>query len=131
MMRPLFRLFSGGWGRLAERYATTQAPGGHIHTSQHVQIDAVRWRFCATICAMPEGLYLAVQPRMALARAVGLGKDQPPLLIPWAELRVTGPTLLYLQPAVRLAAGEPPIAAIVLMRRLYDAFGAELTSRGG
>lgn len=122
MMRTLFRLFSGGWTTLAERYPATGPPVGEIHTGQHLQVGAVRWRFCVTVCAMPEGLYLAVQPRQKLARAVGLGKDQPALLIPWSELRENGRAMLYWQQAARFSVGEPPVGTILLMARIVESF---------
>jgi hypothetical protein len=117
MMTVMYRAFSAGsgYGELARRFPAPYEPAGRRYDWQHAAVGAVRWRNAATLVFSPEGLYLALLPRMPLLGHPSVNRH-PAVLIPWTEIKQMAPTKLYWQQAVTLTIGEPVVAKVTLMQ---------------
>lgn len=109
----LFRLFGkmNGLDRLAALYPASHPPEGRVYRKQWVAVGQVNYANTADVAVSSQGLYLWVRPF--------LGQYEP-ALVPWGELRDPRPAILSLQRAVRMTVGDPPVATIVLTRRLFE-----------
>jgi hypothetical protein len=109
----MMRIFAGisGWNRLAERYPAGDAPEGAKHTKQTVQVGAVRYRRCVTVCLSPQGLYVWARPILS---------KYPPILIPWDEIQHIQETRLYWERAMQLSVGSPQVGTITVQKRLFE-----------
>jgi hypothetical protein len=96
---------------LLERYRVQGEPQGQRFARQHIQLGAVRWRFCTTVVVAQEGLYLRISPP---------GKSME-LLIPWGEFAAAQKTILYWAPYARLSVGRPEIVGLVVSLKVYEA----------
>jgi hypothetical protein len=116
----LFFIFShaSGWAALARFYGVMSEPVQTVYKKQTIKVGGVRWRFTATVGIGQWGLYLAVNPfRWPLSRFV----QHPPLLIPWANIKVVGMGNIYLMmPAMVLSIGNPEITLLSVTREIYD-----------
>jgi hypothetical protein len=70
---------ASGWERLAADYPAKRPPSGQRFILEWAKVGAVYYRHCLTIYRAPEGIYLSVWPIFRFR--------QPPLFIPWRELR--------------------------------------------
>ena len=106
----LFQVFArvSGWNKLAGLYPAGPPPEGQRLARQTVQVGPVRFRRSTTVVISPQGLYLA-----ALVN--------PPLLIPWSEVREVRATTLYWQRAMTLRIGNPLVGPITVGLVLYTA----------
>jgi hypothetical protein len=111
VMLVVFRQLSG-WQRLAARYPAPGLPTTQLRRLQTVRMGAVRYRNCTTVALEPDGLYIDVPAALLMARK--------PILIPWSEITGVSKSILYLQPAVTLAAGEPRAGSLTVYRGLYE-----------
>ena len=91
---------SGGWRCLVERYATSNAPTGHVLARQTIKIGAVTYKRCATLGVATEGLYVRVWRKT--------------VVIPWREFTGLGQETLFWQKMPKLTVGAPPVATITL-----------------
>ena len=126
-MALLFYIFSrvSGWSTLAQRYGAKFEPDGTLYQRQTIKVGSVRWRFAAMVGVSPSGLYLAVTPRFGPLRRL---IPQPPLLIPWSDIKVVGPGHIYLGwQAVELSVGNPRITSLTVPQRLYQILAPYLT----
>ena len=108
---------AGGLTRLAARYPATAQPNGQTLRFQSVQIGSVRWRLSTTVSISEEGLYLSMSTLLV---------QQPPILIPWDEIKRVRKTTLYLQEARRLYVGEPSSGNVVVKMSLVRAIEPHL-----
>jgi hypothetical protein len=108
----MMRIFAkvSGWTRLAEHYPAIDQPEGAKYTRQTVQVGAVRYRNCVTVCLSPQGFYLWARP---------IFSQYPPLLIPWGEIQRVQETRLYWERAMQLSIGSPQVATITLRMGLF------------
>ena len=113
----LFQVFArvSGWSKLAGIYPAGPPPEGQRFARQTVQVGPVRFRRSTTVVIGPQGLYLA---------ALG----NPPLLIPWSEVREVRRTTLYWQRAMVLRIGDPLVGTITVGLVLYTAIKPYLGS---
>src|SRR6266478_174698 len=68
-----------GWEKLAAAYRAQRPPSGQRFVLEWAKVGAVYYRNCLTIYRSPEGIYLSIWPIFRFR--------QPPLFIPWGELR--------------------------------------------
>lgn len=108
----MMRIFAkvSGWTRLAERYPAIDQPEGTKYTRQTVQVGAVRYRNCVSVCLSAQGLYVWARPL--------LSKYQP-VLIPWGEIQRIQETRLYGGRAIELSVGSPQVATITVRMGLF------------
>ena len=113
----LFQVFArvSGWNKLAGLYPVGPPPEGQRFARQTVQVGPVRFRRSTTAVISPQGLYLA---------ALG----NPPLLIPWSEVREVRATTLYWQRAMTLRIGNPLVGTITVGLVPYTAIKPYLGS---
>jgi hypothetical protein len=120
-MALLFLIFAhaSGWAALARLYRATFVPIQAVLQRQTIKVGGVRWRFSATVGISPSGLYLSVNPfKWPISRFV----QHPPLLIPWADIKVVGSGHIYLlMPAIVLSIGSPEIALVNVTSNVYEA----------
>jgi hypothetical protein len=64
---------------LAADYPAKRPPSGQRFILEWAKVGAVYYRHCLTIYRAPEGIYLSIWPIFRFR--------QPPLFIPWSELR--------------------------------------------
>ncbi|MBM3187322.1 MAG: hypothetical protein FJZ90_01200 [Chloroflexi bacterium] len=102
---------TGSHGKLLARYPAPGPLEGEELRRQHVQIGAVRWRFCVTVTMDPRGLGLTIRRSL---------KSPPAVLIPWSEIKAAEKVRLYWSPAWRLHVGEPKVADVIVMKNVYD-----------
>jgi hypothetical protein len=107
--------------RLAELYPADHQPEGLKYTGQTVQVGAVRYRRCVTVCISPQGFYLSVQPKLV---------KYPPVLIPWGEIKKIRETRLYWQRAMLLSIGEPRVATVRVLIKLFKVIQPHLNPSG-
>jgi hypothetical protein len=108
----MMRIFAkvSGWTRLAEHYPASEQPEGAKYTRRTVQVGAVRYRNCVTVCLSPQGLYLWARPILS---------KYPPVLIPWGEIQRIQETRLYWERALQLSVGNPQVATITVRMGLF------------
>ena len=100
-----------GLTTLARLYPADDRPEGQEYVRQTVQIGAIRYRRCVTVCVNPQGLYLWVQPRLVQVR---------PIFIPWREVKRTQGARLYGRAAVRLVINGLKATTIVVYENLFQ-----------
>jgi hypothetical protein len=104
-----------GYNGLAARFPGATQPQGPRWENRCVQFGSMRYDWCVTIVVGHEGLWL--QPRPPLQGA------QPPVFVPWSDIRDVQPTLLYWRRAVRLVCGEPAAGTVTVWQPVWDAAG--------
>jgi len=115
---------TGSWAGLSERYpaAETTSLAVAAPSARHrqtVQIGAVRWKRCVSVCVTPEGLHLVMPSPGALLKVLGLMGKQP-IFIPWTEIVGAEPARLFMLPGYRLIIGSPMVATITVYAELYS-----------
>jgi hypothetical protein len=121
-----FKGAGGGWGRLAQAYATTRPAPPAMSLRQSLLVGRVLYRNCVNVGADDFGLYLEIAFPMTL-----LGK--PPLLVPWTEFQRVDEGRLFWRKAAVIALGEPLVGTITAPIELFNtairpAIGAVPTS---
>ena len=116
---------TGSWARLSERYPAVETTASAVAApsarhGQTVQIGAVRWRRCVSVCMTPEGLHLVMPSPGALLKVLGLMGKQP-IFIPWTEIVGAEPARLFMLPGYRLLVGSPVVATVTVYSELYSA----------
>ena len=116
---------TGSWAGLAERYPAVETTASAVaaHSARHrqtIQIGAVRWRRCVSVCMTPEGLHLVMPSPGALLKVLGLMGKQP-IFIPWTEIVGAEPARLFMLPGYRLLVGSPVVATVTVYSELYSA----------
>jgi hypothetical protein len=106
----------GGWQRMAGHYRTNNPPPPGSKKFDHIfgMVGVASYRATLNVAVAPEGLYLSVM------RIFGVG--HPPLLIPWADVRVTGNSYLLLIEGVVVEVGQPKITTLRLPKGVGEAF---------
>jgi len=106
----------GGYDGLAERFPGGAEPQGSRWENRCVQFGrSMRYDWCVTVIAAPDGLWLQARPPLQ-----GM---QAPIFVPWAEIRAAETTMLYWRRAVRLTCGEPAAGTITVWQPVWDAAG--------
>ena len=101
----------GGWGRLAQRFATQQPPSGQCFSSQIGMVGVASYKYVLKICTSPAGLYLDVFPLFRIGHR--------PLLIPWSEIHNVTSCLSIFVDSVSLEVGSPKIAVLRLPKKIF------------
>ncbi len=106
-----------GYNGLVARFPGSIQPQGPQWEKSCVQFGSMRYRWCVTIVAAPDGLWLQARPP-----AQGV---QAAIFVPWREVRDVRPTLLYWRRAVRLTCGEPAAGTVTVWQPVWDAAGPQ------
>jgi hypothetical protein len=101
----------GGWRRLGKHFTTRVRAVGDVYRMQTGRVGIVNYPFSLTIALSPNGLRLAVWPRLF---------GHPPLLIPWSEFRDIQAQWHFVK-LDGLTVGEPIIATICVRPRIVHA----------
>jgi hypothetical protein len=107
-MGGLFRNVSG-WDELSRRFPGPSVPPVFLQSGS-IRLGNVFYRYGTRFGPMQEGLYLAFK---------GAYRN-PPVLIPWHELRNPQASILYWQPAWRLDVGQPLITRLTVKEAQYQ-----------
>ncbi len=112
-------LFSkiSGLNKVAEAYPDPAADRQYTHTGQTVEIGAVVYQRCCKASVLPEGLALAV-------------RGNPPLLIPWDQLRFQRQKRLHWLAAFEYAVGEPKIVTLTVKAGVHEEMKPFMQSSG-
>jgi hypothetical protein len=103
---------TGGWGKLAEVYATANPPTGHVTKRETIQVGAVTYKGCVTLGVADEGLYVSIWRKTAL--------------IPWTEFKAVGQATLYWQKVPMLTVGDPPVATMTVRVQVFQVMRGRL-----
>ena len=103
---------AGGWGRLAEVYATANPPAGQITKRETIQVGALTYKRCVTMGVADEGLYVTIWRKT--------------VLIPWTEFKAVAQATLYWQNVPMLTVGEPPVATMTVPLAVFEVMRAKL-----
>lgn len=127
---------TGSWAGLSERYPAVEATSSVVAApsarhGQTIQVGAVRWKRCVSVCITPEGLHLLMPSPGALLKVLGLMGKQP-IFIPWSEIVGAEPARLFMLSGYRLLIGNPLVATVTMYAELYSAIypylpGAQMT----
>lgn len=107
-MGGAFRRISG-WDELARLFPGPAVPPANVQSGS-IRLGNVFYRFGARLGVMPDGLYMAFQ---------GAYKN-PPVLIPWREMKNPRSAILYLQPARRVDIGFPMFMHLTVKEPMYQ-----------
>lgn len=113
---------SGGWGRLAESWATDRPAPAGARPGQTVQVGSVIYKRCVEVGVSDAGLFLSPS-------GIGRLTRNPALLIPWPAISGVERTRLYWQRAARLAVGQPPCGTITVHGAVLEAVAPWLSPR--
>ena len=105
-----------GWNRLAARYGCSPPEGVWTIVLESATVGIVRYRRIVKAGLRMEGLYLMIG---------FLGHRT--ICIPWSDLGEFQSGRIYRRPGMRMTAGKPPIARLVLSMDLYRAMYPYLT----
>ena len=103
---------TGGWGKLAEVYATANPPTGQITKRETIQVGAVTYKRCVTVGVADEGLYAAIWRKT--------------VLIPWSEFKAVEQATLHWQKVPMLTVGNPPVATMAVPLAVFQVIRAKL-----
>jgi hypothetical protein len=108
----IFKILSNisGLSKLADRYKTDLNPANLSLTGQTIQIGMVKFRRCADFQVDESGLFLQIKIPLWKTRKI---------LIPWKDLKHTGYTKIYSEPAVSLIVGENNLATIAVPMQVF------------
>jgi hypothetical protein len=101
-----------GWARLAERFAAGGEPTGKRFFMQYGVVGTVIYGCNLTIHTAPNGFYLSVW----LPFRIG----NPPLFIPWQEVRNATTYPFWWFEMVEFDVGSPSIATLELPKRIFE-----------
>ncbi len=107
-----FKGSGGGWRKLASAYATTEPRPEKVLSRQSVVAGRILWRYCVTIGASKNGLYLEIVTPIPLLK-------RPPLLIPWSAFKRLEQGRLFWRKAARFSLGDPLVGTLTLPMPLY------------
>jgi hypothetical protein len=97
---------ASGWERLAADYPAKRPPSGQRFILEWAKVGAVYYRHCLTIYRAPEGIYLSVWPIFRFR--------QPPLFIPWRELRNRREKRMFWTRVEEFDVGSPSVGTLQL-----------------
>jgi len=100
-----------GWPKLAAVYRAQRPPSGKCLLFTGGKIGDVWFRGCLTIYTSPEGLYLSVWPIFRFR--------EPPLFIPWNEIRNRREKCLLWSRLIEFDVGSPPIGTMRLLPAVF------------
>ena len=104
--------YIGGWAALAKRYRDRGDFVGAKWNWQRAKMRGmVGYNNCLTVGCNSEGVYLALMPLFAFRH--------PPLLIPWNEISISRPRIVFLE-YVRLGLGREVDVPLYLRPKLAD-----------
>jgi hypothetical protein len=102
-----------GWNKLLERFPAEKEPEGNRFSGKTIAVGAVRYRRCVTVSASQQGLYLTAK--------VPLTSGNPPILIPWCEIKkVQKSWEPYIGECIMFSIGEPEIGIIKLPMDVFN-----------
>ena len=106
----------GGYDGLAERFPGGAEPQGSRWENRCVQFGrSMRYDWCVTVIAAPDGLWLQARPPLQGTQAA--------IFVPWGEISAAEATMLYWRQAVRLTCGRPAAGTITVWQPVWDAAG--------
>jgi hypothetical protein len=95
-----------GWNKLASLSRAPGPPSGERFPFEFGKIGSVYFWYCITLYRAPQGIY----PSPSRIFLFG----QPPLLIPWSELRNPREKRLFFSPMQEFDVGSPSVATLEL-----------------
>jgi len=95
-----------GWPKLAAVYRARRPPSGRCFLFARGKVGEVWFNGCLTIYTSPEGLYLSVWPIFRFR--------EPPLFIPWSEVRDRRETRWLWWRLIEFNVGSPTVGTIRL-----------------
>ncbi len=107
-MGGAFRKVSG-WDELFLRFPGPAFPPANIQSGS-IRLGNVFYRFGTRLGITPDGLYMAFQGAY----------QNPPVLIPWREIKNPRTSILYLQPARCVDIGSPPLMQLTVKEPFYQ-----------
>jgi|WetSurMetagenome_2_1015567.scaffolds.fasta_scaffold116418_2 hypothetical protein len=107
-MGGLFRNISG-WDELARRFPGPSIPPANIQSTS-IRLGNVFYRSGAQLGFMPGGLYMAFKGAF----------HNPPVLIPWHEMKNPQSSILYWQPARRVDIGFPMMMQLTVKETQFQ-----------
>jgi hypothetical protein len=106
---------TGGWARLAKKYAANithaRSEGRHF-SMQSGRVGWVNYNGCLTVQTTDQGLHVAVWPMFRIGH--------PPLFIPWNEVRGAHTVRFLWVENVKFQVGEPSVATMQLAKGIFD-----------
>ena len=115
-----FLIRLSGWPRLAELYPARPGVPAPQFVRQTAMVGPVQFRRGLSFGLSPQGLLLSFSatPPPIFRPILPV---QPPLLIPWQDLKVTGERLLYWRSATVLSIGDPQVTSLTIFTDLLAA----------
>jgi hypothetical protein len=107
-----------GWSKLAARYGCNPPDGVWTIVGKSATVGIVRYRRIVKAGLRTEGLYLRI----------GFPGHKA-ICIPWSDFGEFQPGSIYRQPGMRMTAGKPPIAKLMLSMDLYRAMWPHLSGK--
>jgi len=95
-----------GWDKLASVYRAQRAPSGERFLFEFAKVGDIYLWHGIILYRSPDGIYLSAGP------VVGL--RQPPVFIPWSELRNPHEKRLFFIPVHEFQVGSPPVSTLQL-----------------
>jgi hypothetical protein len=95
-----------GWERLAAAYRAEWPPSGERFILEWAKVGGVYYGRCLTVYRAPEGIYLSIWPIFRFR--------QPPLFIPWSELRNRREKRLCWARVEEFDVGSPSVGTLQL-----------------
>ena len=99
------------WPKLAATYRAQRPPSGKCLPLQGGKIGGVWYRGCLTIYTSEDGLYLSVWPIFRFR--------EPPLFIPWTDIRNRRERRFLWSRLVEFDVGLPPVTTMRLLPRVF------------
>lgn len=103
----------GGWGRLAARYRTREAPAGTAFYSQYARLGLTSYKATMNFHLTPRGFYMTVMPLFR--------PGHPPLFIPWEDVYNAQPEKFLWIESMRVDLGSPALATLRMPAKVYAA----------
>ncbi|SRR6266567_2802594 len=91
-----------GWNKLASVYRAQGPPSGERFLFECAKVGDIYFWHSITLYRSPDGIYLSA------------GFRQPPLFIPWSELRNPRQKRLIFIPVHEFEVGSPPVGTLQL-----------------
>jgi hypothetical protein len=103
--------YMSGWWKLAAVYRAQRPPSGRCFLLAGGKVGDVWYRGCLTVYASAEGLYLSVWPIFRFR--------EPPLLIPWSDIRNRREKRWLWFRYIEFDVGSPPIGTMRLLSPVF------------
>ena len=103
--------YSSGWAKLAAVYRAQRPPSGRYFPIQGAKIADVFARGVLTVYTSPEGMYLSIWPIFRFR--------EPPLFIPWSDIRNRRERRWLFSRFIEFDIGSPPVGRMWLSPSVF------------